>query len=281
MKMSCFKTFLIPSSLFLLLSTNLAVAEDPKKIIAAKVNEYIITAQDVLEAFEKLPQKLKEKPLPNLYPNIVNELINQHLITKQAYKEKLDMNTVVINQVKKNKDQIVARYWINNFLINQTKRENVEIFYNNYLKAFKPSKEFNASHILVEQEEEAFKVLKQLKNKEKFSELAKSVSIGPSAKNEGNLGWFSTGQMVKEFEKATSSLKKGEFTKKPVKTQFGFHIILLNDIRDSKPKKLSEIQTNIIDRIKKNSLSNLEKEIRKNNNIIINDFKDVAKKVNN
>ena len=87
--------------------------------------------------------------------------------------------------------------------------------------------------------------------------------------------------MVKEFEKATFALEKGEFTKTPVKTQFGFHIILLNDVRDSKPKKLSDIQQSIIDRIKKNSLSNLEKEIRKNKIIIINDFKDVAKKVNN
>ena len=279
--MSCFKTFLIPFKLFLYLSTSLALAEDPKNIIAAKVNGYIITAQDVLEAFEKLPRKIKEKPLPDLYPSIVNELINQHLITRQAYKEKLDLNKIVVDQIQKNKDQILARYWINNFLINQTKRENVEIFYNNYLKDFKSSKEFNASHILVKNEKEAFEILKKLKNKVKFSELAKSQSIGPSSKNEGKLGWFSSGQMVKEFEKATFSLKKGEITKIPVKTQFGFHIILLNDVRNSKPKKLSEIQSNIIDRIKKNSLSNLQKKIRKNKVIIINDFKDVAKKVNN
>ena len=279
--MSCFKTFLILFKLIVMLSTSIALAEDPNKIIAAKVNEYIITAQDVLNAFERLPAKIKEKPLPDLYPSIVNELINQHLITKQAYKEKLDQNTIIIDQVKKNKDQIIAKYWINNFLINQTKRENIEIFYNNYLKSFKKSKEFNASHILVKKEKEALEIIKQLKNKAKFSDLAKTKSIGPSAKNEGQLGWFSSGQMVKEFEKATFALKKGEITKTPVKTQFGFHIILLNDIRDSKPKKLSDIQQSIIDRIKKNSLSNLEKEIRKNKIIIINDFKDVAKKVNN
>ena len=279
--MSCLKTFLIPLKLFILLSTSIAFAEDPNKIIAAKVNKYIITAQDVLTAFEKLPPKIKKKSLSDLYPNIVNELINQHLITEQAYKEKLDLNKIVIDQVKKNKDQIIARYWMNNFLINQTKRENIEIFYNNYLKSFKKSIEFNASHILVKKEKEALEIIKQLKNKAKFSDLAKTKSIGPSAKNEGQLGWFSSGQMVKEFEKATFALKKGEITKTPVKTQFGFHIILLNDVRDSKPKKLSDIQQSIIDRIKKNSLSNLEKEIRKNKIIIINDFKDVAKKVNN
>jgi len=87
--MSCFKTFLMPFKLIVMLSTSIAVAEDPNKIIAAKVNEYIITAQDVLDAFERLPTKIKERPLPDLYPSIVNELINQHLITKQAYKEKI------------------------------------------------------------------------------------------------------------------------------------------------------------------------------------------------
>ena len=278
--MSCLKTFLIPFRLFLLLSTSFAFAEDPNKITAAKIDGYIITAQEVLDAFEQLPPKIKEKPLPDLYPNIVNELINQHLITQQAYKEKLDMNKIVIDQVKKIKDQIIARYWINKFLTNQTKRENIEIFYKNYLTAFRTVKEYNASHILVKQEKEALEVLKKLKNKEKFSKLAKTISIGPSAKNEGKLGWFSSGQMVKEFEKATFSLKKNEITQKPVKTQFGFHIILLNDVRDSKPKNLSDIQKNIIDRIKKNSLSNLQKEIRKDKKIIIIDFKEVAQKVN-
>ncbi|MDA7545288.1 peptidylprolyl isomerase [Alphaproteobacteria bacterium] len=279
--MSYFKTFFTSLKLFILLSTSIALAENPKNIIAANVNEHIITAQDVLDAYGSLPSKLKEKPLPELYPNIINELINQHLITEQAYKEKLDLNKTVIDQIKKNKDQILARFWINNFLLNQTKRENIEIFYKNYLKAFKSSKEFNASHILVKEEQQAFEILKKLENKAKFSDLAKTQSIGPSGKNEGKLGWFTSGQMVKEFEKAVLSLKKGEITKKPVKTKFGFHIILLNEVRDSKPKKLSEVQQNIINRIKKNSLSNLEKKLRKNKKIIINDFKDVAQKVNN
>ena len=279
--MSYFKTFFTSLKLFILLSTSLALAENPKNIIAANVNEHIITAQDVLDAYGRLPSKLKEKPLPELYPNIINELINQHLITEQAYKEKLDLNKTVIDQIKKNKDQILARFWINNFLLNQTKRENIEIFYNNYLKTFKSSKEFNASHILVKEEQQALDILKKLENKTKFSKLAKNQSIGPSGKNEGKLGWFTSGQMVKEFEKAVFSLKKGEITRKPVKTKFGFHIILLNDVRNSKPKKLSEVKQNIINRIKKNSLSNLEKKLRENRKIIINDFKDVAQKVNN
>ena len=139
----------------------------------------------------------------------------------------------------------------------------------------------NASHILLKTKKEALEIIEKLKNKSKFSELAKKYSIGPSGKKEGNLGWFQSGQMVYAFEKATFALKKGTITKVPVKTKFGYHVIMLNDIRNSKPKKLNIVKQQIIDRIKKFSLSNLEKEIRKNQNIDIFDFDDISKKVSN
>ena len=87
--------------------------------------------------------------------------------------------------------------------------------------------------------------------------------------------------MVQSFEEATFALNKGQITQKPVQTKFGFHIIVLNDIRESKPKKLSEIEQQIIKIIKKNSLLDLEKKLKKNQKIIINKFEEVAKKVNN
>ena len=95
------------------------------------------------------------------------------------------------------------------------------------------------------------------------------------------MGWFRSGQMVEEFEKAVLKLKKGETTKKPVKTKFGYHIIMLNDIRDSQPKKINDIRKQIVNRIKQNSLSNLEKQLRKNKSIKILDFKKVVQEINN
>lgn len=86
----------------------------------------------------------------------------------------------------------------------------------------------NASHILVKTEEEAKRIKEKLNQGEKFEDLAKQYSLCPSKKKGGNLGWFFNGQMVKEFEKATFDLKKGEISK-PIKTQFGWHIIKLND----------------------------------------------------
>jgi len=279
--MSCFKKTFITIKLLLFISLNTAFAQDPDTIIAAKVNDYIISAKDVLNALEKLPEKIKEQPLPDLYPEIVKKIISEHLISKQAYKDNLDKNKKVLAEVNKVKDKIMVQFWIDNYVAKQLNAKNIEKVYQSYQKNFKPTKEFNSSHILVQEEKSALNIIKKLNNKANFSDLAKEFSIGPSGKNGGQLGWFGAGRMVKEFEKATFLLKKGQVTKKPVKTQFGFHIIQLNDIRESKPKKLSEIMPDIHKLIKKKSLLNLEKQIRKNQIIVINKFEDVAKKVNN
>lgn len=276
---SIIRNFLVTNIIFILSIANLS-AKDLNTIVAAKVNNHIISAQDVLNAVSTLPENVKTKPLFEIYPRVINELINKHLITKRAYSEKLDLDQNVMNLIKKNKDSILAKYWLNNFIKNETSEENVKNFYNNYVKSFQKYTEINASHILVKTKNEAVSIINKLNNKSQFSELARAYSIGPSAKNGGNLGWFGPGQMVKEFEKAAFLLEKGNISQKPIKTKFGFHVIKLNDIRNAKPKKLNEIKNNIIEKITKISLSNLENKIRKNEKVVIIKFKDVVKEVN-
>ena len=276
---SIIRNFLVTNIIFILSIANIS-AKDLNTIVAAKVNNHIISAQDVLNAVSTLPENVKTKPLFEIYPRVINELINKHLITKRAYSEKLDLDQNVINLIKKNKDSILAKYWLNNFIMNETSEENVKNFYNNYVKSFQEYTEINASHILVKTKNEAVSIINKLNNKSQFSELAREYSIGPSAKNGGNLGWFGPGQMLKEFEKAAFLLEKGNISQKPIKTKFGFHVIKLNDMRNAKPKKLNEIKNNIIEKITKISLSNLENKIRKNEKVLIIKFKDVVKEVN-
>jgi len=233
-----------------------------------------------LNAVNTLPENVKTKPLSEIYPRIINELINKHLITKRAYNEKLDLDQNVLNLIQKNKDSILAKYWLNNYIKNETSEENIKNFYNEYVKSFQEYTEVNASHILVKTKNEAVSIINKLKSKSQFSELAKTFSIGPSGKNGGNLGWFGPGQMVKEFEKAAFLIEKGNISQKPIKTKFGFHVIKVNDIRKAKPKKLYEIKKNIIEKITKVSLSNLENKIRKNQDVVIVKFEDVVKEVN-
>ena len=273
--------FFILTKILLIISYGHAMAKEPNLVVVATINNYSITAQDVLDASKKLPQNFKNKPLSEIYPKIVNELINQHLITKRAYKDKIDQNKQIIRILKKNKDQIIAKYWLNNFLTNNTTEKKIQHFYKRYIENFKTFKEYNASHILLKDKEEAIKIIKKLNANSDFSKLAKTYSIGPSKDNGGNLGWFRSGQMLKEFEKATLKLKKGMISTKPVKTKFGYHVIMLNDIRNAKPKKLNAVKTKIVERIKQISLSNLEKNLRNNQKITILDFEEVVREINN
>jgi peptidyl-prolyl cis-trans isomerase C len=91
------------------------------------------------------------------------------------------------------------------------------------------AKKVNASHILVKTEQEANVALYEVTHGKTFEEVAKQKSLCPSKKKGGNLGWFAKGQMVKEFENAAFSMKKGEMSK-PIKTQFGYHIIKIDDV---------------------------------------------------
>ena len=158
--MSRFKITFIISKVLIILTLSFAKAKEPKKVTVATVDDYIITAQDVLNATNRLPKNIKEKPLSEIYPKIVNELIIQHLITKQAYKDKLDQQKEIIDILKKNKDQIMAKYWLNDFIANNTTEEKIKSFYDKYIQNFKTFKEYNASHILVKKEDEAIQIIK-------------------------------------------------------------------------------------------------------------------------
>lgn len=104
------------------------------------------------------------------------------------------------------------------------------------------SKEYNARHILVKTEDEAKAIIKELEGGADFAKLAKEKSTGPSGSNGGSLGWFKAQTMVPAFANAVKGMKKGEFSKEPVKTQFGYHVIKLEDSRDAKLPPLESLK---------------------------------------
>jgi len=115
--------------------------------------------------------------------------------------------------------------------------------------------EYKARHILVKTEEEAKKLIEELDGGADFAELAKSKSLGPTGKDGGELPWFGTGQMVQPFTDATVALKPGEYTKAPVQTQFGWHVILLEEIRESEPPAFDEVKGELTATLERDSLA--------------------------
>lgn len=131
------------------------------------------------------------------------------------------------------------------------------------------SKEFNARHILVKKEDEAKKIIKELQDGADFAKLAKEKSTGPSGSNGGSLGWFKAQTMVPAFANAVKAMKKGEVSKEPVKTQFGYHIIKLEDSRDAKLPALESLKPQLKRVIAQQKMLAYMKELKKTADIKI------------
>lgn len=135
--------------------------------------------------------------------------------------------------------------------------------------------EYRARHILVKEESEAKKLIKQLNKGADFAELAREHSLGPTGKNGGELGWFESGKMVAPFAEAVAELEPGSYTKKPVQTEFGWHVIELEDKRSPEPPSFEDARAQITALVKRQQLAVQLAEMR--NNAKIDPNEDVVK----
>ena len=133
------------------------------------------------------------------------------------------------------RDRTLHNLYFQDTVVAKISDEEVRARYDAEIAAMEPETEIKARHILVNSEEEAKAVIAELEQGKDFAELAKEKSTGPSSSNGGDLGYFGKGQMVPEFEAAAFALEDGKFTTEPVKTQFGWHVILREEMRE-KPK---------------------------------------------
>lgn len=175
-----------------------------------------------------------------------------------------------------NRKNLVISEYINAKILNKINIDEKDAldYYNTHKDQFKVDEQINVSHILVNTSKEAEEIIKELDAGKDFAELAKEKSIGPSASNGGNLGYFGKGQMVPEFEDAAFALEKvGDYSKKPVKTQFGYHIIKLNGKQDAKNLTFDEVK----EQIKKGLLQQKQNEVL--GKYIDNLFKDANVKI--
>jgi peptidyl-prolyl cis-trans isomerase C len=176
---------------------------------------------------------------------LIEELVNRELIYRDAVSIGIDRAPAIVNEIAHQRVNIIASTMLNRssdrFAVDEVilKKE-----YENR-KSELGGKELKARHILLKTEDEAKAVIEELNKGDDFATLAGKKSTGPSAVSGGDLGWFATDQMVKPFSDAAAKLKKGSYTKTPVKTQFGWHVILLEDSRLVDPPKFDDIKEQI------------------------------------
>lgn len=176
---------------------------------------------------------------------ILDELINREVLLQEAKKKKLHKDKKVKAQLEQLKNNLLIQALIaKSPAAKPVSEKELKEVYDKQIGGADP-KEFKARHILVKEEAKAKKLIGELNDGANFEELAKKESTGPSGKNGGDLGWFSTAQMVPAFSKATAKLKKGTHSQKPVKTRFGFHIIKLEDSRKRELPKFEDVKSQI------------------------------------
>ena len=189
---------------------------------------------------------------PTMKKRVLDMVVERKLLAVEAEKSDVAKSDEYKKQLEELKKGLLLDVWMKQKMkkveegISKTK---VEEFYKKNSSHYSIPKKLKARHILVKGEDNATAIIKELDaakdKKEAFIKLAKEKSTGPSGPNGGDLGWFELGRMVPEFSTAADKLKKGEYTKKPVKTQFGFHIIYLDDRKDAGTKKLEEVEDSI------------------------------------
>ena len=218
-----------------------APAASQDKIIVATVDGDNIYSSDVVAMFQALPDQYRQAGLGQMADQIVERLIEQTLVSNAAIKSGMAETAEVKRRIKIVSDSVLQQMYLENKINAQLTDEALKAAYREQIASAKRPEEIRARHILLKTEAEAKKIITELGVKGDFAAAAKKHSTGPSAAKGGDLGFFSNGMMVPEFSKAAFALKTGEFTKVPVKTQFGWHIIQLEERRKAEADPFNEV----------------------------------------
>ncbi|KAB7614852.1 peptidylprolyl isomerase [Amylibacter sp. SFDW26] len=239
-------------------------AEDTptRDTIVASVNGTDITLGHVLSLASRLPEQYQSIEDDKLFDGIVDQLVQQQLLSDLITEE-----TTVLRLAGENERRaLYATEAIESVYSSAVTEDAVKAQYEElYVKA-EAIPEYHASHILVETEEEAKAIIAQLESDADFVELAKEKSTGPSGPNGGDLGWAGLGQFVPEFEAAMVSLEAGKVSE-PVKTQFGWHVIKLNETRNQPVPELETVRGEIEDGLRSAALTNKISELETSGSI--------------
>ena len=212
-------------------------AQDADTVVAT-VNGTDITLGQMISVRETLPQQYQQLQPSVLFSGILDQLVQQTLLA-QTVEGDISKRSALTLQVQRT--AVLANEAIANEIAKRVDETAIQAMYDVKYGNFQGSPEFNASHILVETEEEAQAIATEIRAGADFAETAKEKSTGPSGPRGGALGWFGPGQMVPEFEQAVTELSVGEVSN-PVQTQFGWHVIILNESRTQPAPTLEEVR---------------------------------------
>jgi len=216
-----------------------------------------------VEALKQQVERSGRPVTPEMMGQIKEELIAREVFMQEARKRGLDASEDYKNQLELARQSILIRELFTDFQKkNPVTDVEVKAEYDKFVAA-NGGKEYHARHILVEKEDEALDLIAQIKKGGNFEELAKKASKDPgSGANGGDLDWANAGSYVPEFSAAMTKLDKGQMTETPVKTQFGFHIIRVDDVRDTKLPSLDEVKPQVSQQLQQQKIAKYQESLR-------------------
>jgi len=207
-------------------------AQDP---VVARVNGAEIRLSDLQDAMQDLPAEYRSMPPQTLYPALINQLVDLEAVVAMARKQGLDKDPPVQRQMARAQEEALQSALFHRDIGPMVTDEAVHARYDRDIAGKPGEPEVHASHILVASEADAVAIIAELKKGGDFAAIAKARSSDPGAAQGGDLGWFKKGDMLPEFADVAFALQPGQITDKPVHTQYGWHVIRVEERRTTTP----------------------------------------------
>ncbi|MGB4106900.1 MAG: peptidylprolyl isomerase [Alphaproteobacteria bacterium] len=230
--------------------------------VVAKFKGGEVTRAEVFNFIQTQPPQTRQLPLEKLYPMALEQVINGKIIADKTKNVNLDSNEKVKRQMAEAREQITRFVYLEEQVEKRLTDERTKKLYDEYVAKFPNVDEIKARHILVKDEAKAKDMIKQLDKGGNFEELAKANSTDATAKSGGDVGYFIKDQMIPAFSDAAFATAVGTYSKKPVKTDFGYHIIKVEDKRKRQPPTYEEAKIALQAQVREQILAELIQEWR-------------------
>ena len=213
--------------------------------VVATVNGHELHLSDVSEAAQSLPDEVRSMPPQVLYPMLLDQMVDREALVIEAQKEGIEKDPAVQRAIARATDTVLQNAILSRQIGPSVTEAALHAKYDADYANKPGEEEVHARHILVDSEDKAKAIIAQLNKGADFAALAKENSKDPAAQNGGDLGFFKKTDMVPEFADAAFALKPGQWTQTPVKTQFGWHVIKVDEVRTAPPPSFDQVRDEI------------------------------------
>jgi peptidyl-prolyl cis-trans isomerase C len=218
-------------------------AEDSQ--VVARIGELAITERDLDQAQADFAQELAQVPAQQRRSVLIDVLVDMELLAQAAREQGMHETPEFQERLAFLETRALRNLYVEREIVEAIEEDEIAAAYEETIQAFEPQEEIHARHILVETEEEAREAISRLDEGADFADLARQISTDPAAAQGGDLGYVGRGRLVQPFEEAAFALEPGEHSEEPVQTQFGWHVIKVEDQRMSSPPPLEQVRNEI------------------------------------